>query len=217
MPDSLNLSLWFPDFNGPAMLPHALAVLQQFPFSEIRPGITYVAVQPVSWSEPSILERRFSPGITPEEAMVIAADLIHDDFAFVFEAYWDLWSPDDQAQWKLIPCQVKFIVQGEEFEDGTSQETGHIQIDFGLDSPFLVGVGRKSRAEVDRATAKSAVTILIFHPYVNCSSSPQTHAGFSNAPPSSQPPASAGILMANVSFESSGGECQRLSRRSFVG
>jgi hypothetical protein len=69
--------------------------------------------------------------------MVIAADLIHDDFAFVFEAYWDLWSPDDQGQWKLIPSQVKFIVQGEEFEDGTSQETGHIQIDFGLDSPFL--------------------------------------------------------------------------------
>ena len=137
MPDSLNLSLWFPDFNGPAMLPHALAVLQQFPFSEIRPGITYVAAQPVSWSEPTILERRFSPGITPEESMVIAADLIHDDFAFVLEAYWDLWSPDDQGQWKLIPSQVKFIVQGEEFEDGTSQETGHIQIDFGLDSPFL--------------------------------------------------------------------------------
>jgi hypothetical protein len=137
MPDSLNLSLWFPDFNGPAMLPHALAVLQQFPFSEIRPGVTYVAAQPVSWSEPTILERRFSPGITPEESMVIAADLIHDDFAFVLEAYWDLWSPDDQGQWKLIPSQVKFIVQGEEFEDGTSQETGHIQIDFGLDSPFL--------------------------------------------------------------------------------
>ncbi len=119
------------------MLPHALAVLQQFPFSEIRPGITYVAVQPVSWSEPSILERRFAPGITPEESMVIVADLIHDDFAFVFEAYWDLWSPEDQGQWKLIPCQVKFIIQGEDFEEGTSQETGHIQIDFGLDSPFL--------------------------------------------------------------------------------
>jgi hypothetical protein len=119
------------------MLPHSLAVLQQFPFSEIRPGVTYVAAQPVSWSQPTILERRFSPGITPEESMVIAADLIHDDFAFVLEAYWDLWSPDDQGQWKLIPSQVKFIVQGEEFEDGTSQETGHIQIDFGLDSPFL--------------------------------------------------------------------------------
>jgi len=55
MPDPLYLSLWFPDFNGPAMLPHILAVLQQFPFSEQRPGIAYVAVQPVSWNEASVL------------------------------------------------------------------------------------------------------------------------------------------------------------------
>ena len=67
MPDPLYLSLWFSDFSGPAMLPHILAVLQQFPFSEQRPGITYVAVQPVSWNEASVLERRFSPGIPPEE------------------------------------------------------------------------------------------------------------------------------------------------------
>ena len=32
---------------------------------------------------------------------------------------------------------VKFIAQGEEFDDGTYEHTGHIQIDFGLDSPFL--------------------------------------------------------------------------------
>jgi len=60
------------------MLPHVFAVMQQFPFSAQRPGITYAAVQPVSWNEASVLERRFSPGIAPEEAMVVAADLIHD-------------------------------------------------------------------------------------------------------------------------------------------
>ena len=65
MPDPLYLSLWFPDFSGPAMLPHTLAVLQQFPFSTQRPGIRYLAVQPVSWNEASVLERRFSPGIAP--------------------------------------------------------------------------------------------------------------------------------------------------------
>ncbi len=119
------------------MLPHILAVLQQFPFSEQRPGITYVAVQPVSWNEASVLERRFSPGITPEEAMVVAADLIHDDYAYTFDAYWDLWTPDKSGQWRLIPSQVKFIAQGEEFEDRTQEETGHIQIDFGLDSLFV--------------------------------------------------------------------------------
>jgi hypothetical protein len=120
------------------MLPHTLAVLQLFPFSELRPGITYASVQPVSWNEASILERRFTPGIEPEEAMTIVADLIHDDYAYVFDAYWDLWMPGDTPnEWRLLPSPVKFIVQGEEFDEGAQQQTGHIQIDFGLDAPFL--------------------------------------------------------------------------------
>jgi hypothetical protein len=138
MPDPLYLSLWFPDFSGPAILPHILAVLQQFPFSAQRPGITYTSVQPVSWGEATILERRFTPGISPEEALTITADLVHDDYAYIFDAYWDLWTPDTSgSQWSMAPATVKFIAQGEEFDDGTFEQTGHIQIDFGLDSPFL--------------------------------------------------------------------------------
>jgi hypothetical protein len=138
MPDPLHLSLWFPDFSGPAMLPHGMAVLAQFPFSSERPGIAYFAVQPVSWNEPTVLERRFSPGIAPEEAMTLAADLVHDDYAYIFEASWDLWMPDDTGtHWHRAPSLVKFILQGEEFDDGAQEQTGHIQVDFGLDSPFL--------------------------------------------------------------------------------
>lgn len=138
MPDPLYLSLWFPDFSGPAMLPHLFAVLQQFPFSPQRPGITYVGVQPVSWNEASVLERRFSPGILPEEAMVVAADLIHDDYAYIFDAYWDLWTPDENhKEWHRTPSRVKFIAQGEEFDDAVGNETGHVEIDFGLDSLFV--------------------------------------------------------------------------------
>jgi hypothetical protein len=138
MPDPLYLSLWFADFSGPAMLPHVLAVLRQFPFSTQRPGITYVSVQPVSWNEASVVERRFSPGIEAEAALTVAADLIHDDYAYVFDAYWDLWTPAQNGhEWNLLPSGVKFIAQGEEFEEGAQEQTGHIQIDFGLDSPFL--------------------------------------------------------------------------------
>lgn len=137
MADPLYLSLWFPDFNGPAMVLNINAVLQQFPFSERRSGITYVAIQPVSWNEASILEQRYSPGIPPEQAMVVAADLIHDDYAYVFEAYWDLWTPNEQGEWQLIPSLVTFKAQGEEFGEGTQEETGHLQIDFGLDTLFV--------------------------------------------------------------------------------
>ena len=73
------------------MLPHALAVMRQFSFSAQQPGITYLALHPVSWNEPTILEQRFRPGVPPEQAVLIASDLLHEDYAYMFEAYWDLW------------------------------------------------------------------------------------------------------------------------------
>jgi hypothetical protein len=158
MPDPLYLSLWFPDFSGPAMLPHMLAVLQQFPFSKVRPGIAYASVQPVSWNEASLLERRFSPGIQPEEAVMLAADLIHDDYAYIFGAFWDLWFTGDNGHgWQLLPSRVKFIVQGEAFDESAQEQTGQIQVDFGLDSPFLqenIELTEEAQAKVRDNVAK---------------------------------------------------------------
>jgi len=136
--DPLYLSLWFSDFEGDEMLPRALAVMRQFPFSAQQPGISGVALHPVSWNEATILERRFKPGVTPEAAVLIASDLLHEDYAYVFEAAWDLWVfTDAERTWQLKPSPVKFIVHGEEFEGGAYETEGHIQVDFGLDSPFL--------------------------------------------------------------------------------
>lgn len=138
MADSLYLSLWFPDFDEFELLPRTVSVLRQFPFSAAQDGVTYLAIHPVSWNEPSVLERRFRPGVPPEEAASMAADLLHDDYAYVFEAYWDLWSPPNSGdQWVLQPTVVRFIAQGTEFEEGAAADTGHIQIDFGLDTSFL--------------------------------------------------------------------------------
>jgi hypothetical protein len=156
--DPVYLSLWFSDFSGPEMLPHTFAVLQQFPFSAQRPGVAYFAVHPVSWSEATVLERRFPAGIDPGQATLIAAELIHDDYAYVFEAYWDLWTPDEAtANWLLAPALVKFIVHGEEFDEGAYQETGHIEIDFGPDSFFLqpeTTLNEQTQAKIRENVAK---------------------------------------------------------------
>jgi hypothetical protein len=136
--DSLYLSLWFPSFELDEMLPRALAIMRPFPFSAQQPGICYVALHPVSWNEPTIFEQRFSPGITPEEAVLLASDLLHEDYAYWFEAFWDLWIfARDRHEWTLQPSRVKFLVHGVEFEDGTCQQEGHVQIDLGIDSHFL--------------------------------------------------------------------------------
>src|SRR6476469_2962176 len=134
MADSLYLSLWFDDFSGPRMMAHALSVMRQFPFSVQRPQIGYLALHPVSWNGPTILERRFRPEIDAEEAVQIASDLLHDDYAYLFEAHWDLWTLSETKEWVHLPSQVKFVVHGEEFDDRAFEQEGHIQVDFGLDS-----------------------------------------------------------------------------------
>lgn len=136
--DPLYLSLWFPSFTEQNMMAHALAVLRQFPFSVERPGLAYLAVHPVSWNEATVLERRFAAGVSPEDAINVASDLLHEDYAYAFDLYWDLWTMDPASkQWAFVPSRVRMIVQGEEFDDRASEGTGQIEFDFGLDTPFL--------------------------------------------------------------------------------
>jgi hypothetical protein len=147
--DALFLSLWFSSLELDEMMPRALAVMRQFPFSAAQPGISYVAMHPVSWNEPTIFEQRFTPGIAPEEAVLLASDLLHEDYAYLFEAFWDLWIFDAvRKEWSLQPSRVKFLVHGVEFEEGVYQHEGHVEVDFGIDSPFLQdGVELNSEAE----------------------------------------------------------------------
>jgi len=140
MADSLYLSIWFPTFREGEMLTRALGVLRQFPYSVLREGITYLSVHPVAWTEPTVLEQRFNPGILPEEAADAASEFAHDDFAFVFEAFWDLWVPNDDEHgenWIQRPVAVRFLVHGLQFDEGIYTDDGHIEVDFGLDTLFV--------------------------------------------------------------------------------
>jgi hypothetical protein len=141
MADSLYLSLWFPHFEVEEIGPRVAAVLRQFPYSATQTGVTYISVQPLAWSEPSIFEQRFVPAAAPEEAIDSVQEFIHDDYAIVFEAYWDLWAPIEGAAegdaWTLRPIKVQFIAHGKQFEEGVYTEDGHVMINFGLDTSFL--------------------------------------------------------------------------------
>ena len=164
MADPLYLSLWFPRFRESDIMPRLLSVLRQFLFSASRPGVTAVAVHPVSWSEPTILERRFYPGIDPEQAIAVVADMLHDDHAYLLEGYWDLWvQSEGSAEWIVEPRQVKFIAHGLEFDEGIYQESGHIQVDFGLDTPFLFEDVDVSEVSAPRIRAN--VQKLVFLPW----------------------------------------------------
>jgi hypothetical protein len=137
MSDSLYLSVWFPSFSESEMLPKLLCVLRHFPFAAERPGIGYLAVHPISWNEPVIYQETFDFHATPERALETAAEFLHADNAYEFEALWDLWTPGEEAGWVRAPRVVRFLVRGLNFDEGAYEQEGHVQVDFGLDTPFL--------------------------------------------------------------------------------
>src|SRR5205085_2023870 len=119
MADALYLSVWFPSFRESEMMPRLLSVLRQFPFSTSRPGIGYLGVHAVSWNEPVIFSQTFDYRADPERVVALAAEFLHDDYAYEVEALWDLWSPRVEnvedpfdVPWILQPQPVRFAVYG---------------------------------------------------------------------------------------------------------
>lgn len=52
---------------------------------------------------------------------------------------------------------MKFIAQGEEFDEGAYRQTGHVEVDFGLDSYFLqpeTELSEQTRAKIRDNVAK---------------------------------------------------------------
>ncbi|HEV7552410.1 MAG TPA: hypothetical protein VGP65_12045 [Candidatus Angelobacter sp.] len=141
MADRLYLSIWFPSFQEPEMLPRLLSALKQFPFSADHGGIGSLTIRSISWDQPIIFQETFDYRADPERALLLAGEFLHEDNAYELEVLWDLWVPtregDLDETWVLRPQTVKVIVFGTQFEEGTFQENGHILVDFGLDAPFL--------------------------------------------------------------------------------
>jgi hypothetical protein len=141
MADRLNLSLWFPSFQEQEILPRLLSVLKQFPFSQEQSSVKYMAVRSIAWDEPIVFQQTFDDRVEPSQAIALASEFLHEDNAYEFDVMWDLWVPvqegDLDETWTLKPQVVKFLALGTSFDEEAFQEDGHIQIDFGLDTPFL--------------------------------------------------------------------------------
>ena len=141
MSDQLFLNLWFPSFAENEMMPRSMSVARHFPFSQLRPGISFMAIHPVSYSEPIIFQQTFDVGADVDRVVHLASEFLHSDYAYQFEMYWDMWTPeyseDIEPAWRLQPQRVLLTVHGTDFEDHLFQEAGHIQFELGLDSLFL--------------------------------------------------------------------------------
>jgi hypothetical protein len=116
-------------------------VLKQFPFSAHKGGIGHLAVHSISWDQPVVFQQSFDYRADAERVLALAGEFLHEDNAYEIEAMWDLWVPvqegDLDVTWELRPQTAKFNAFGAKFEEATYQQNGHIQVDFGLDTPFL--------------------------------------------------------------------------------
>ncbi|WP_263408128.1 hypothetical protein [Terriglobus tenax] len=150
MSDQLYLSLWFPNFRLEALPAALIGVLQQFARISGDDRVSVASTIPIDWSEAPIYQRIFvndersepSDDSKIENAVREATEQLHDDTAYEFEMKWQLWLPETGAgldtAWRLQPYTVKVTGFGPEFDAGAYDQNGHIRVDFGLDTPWVL-------------------------------------------------------------------------------
>jgi len=156
MADQLYLSLWFPNFRFEALPAALISVLRQFAIISGEKRVAAASVYPINFTEPATYQRIYvnderaqdSEASIIENAVAEATEQLHDDMAYEFEMKWKLWTPESgdpgaaeaalDTLWKLQPSTVRIIGFGPGFDEASFEQNGHIRIDFGLDTPWIM-------------------------------------------------------------------------------
>ncbi|WP_263384090.1 hypothetical protein [Granulicella arctica] len=164
MADQLYLSLWFPNFRFEALPAALVSVLRQFALISKESRVTAASVYPIGFTESPTYQRIYvndkrsedTSDSTIENAVAEATEQLHEDMAYEFEMQWRLWAPglvdgDDglETTWTLEPATVRIFGFGPEFDDASFEQNGHIRVDFGLDTPWVL-----EDAELDELATK---------------------------------------------------------------
>jgi hypothetical protein len=169
MADQLYLSLWFPNFRFDTLPAALVSVLRQFALVSGEKRVAAASVYPLSFTESPIYQRIYVNGDRSEStedsiienAVAEATEQLHDDMAYEFEMKWNLWqaevndAPFSEAAldtlWRPRPHTVKILGFGPNFDQATYEQNGHIRIDFGLDTPWVLA---DEEAELDQEAQK---------------------------------------------------------------
>jgi hypothetical protein len=165
MADQLYLSIWYPNFRLQSLPAAMVGVLRQFAViakdgktsSELG-RVAAASTYPIDWTESPTYQRIYvnderaqssedTEGSIIENAVAEATEQLHEDTAYEFEMRWMLWTPETAAgeeedefdtTWRLEPAKVRITGFGPEFDVGSYEQNGHIRVDFGLDSPWVL-------------------------------------------------------------------------------
>lgn len=167
MADQLYLSVWYPDFRLESLSAALAGVLRQFALIA-RDGqkqsalgrVAAASTYPIDWTESPVYQRIYvnddraqtsadTEGSIIENAVAEATEQLHGDMAYEFEMQWMLWTPEALADavdavsepgmtWRLEPSKVRITGFGPEFDRGSYEQNGHIRVDFGPDTPWVL-------------------------------------------------------------------------------
>jgi hypothetical protein len=150
MADPVYLSLWVDAYSQEAMLPLWAKALAEFPVSSLKPGIRELVVYPFEWGETPVLEQSFDEGAGVSHAVALAAEFLHEDYAYEVELNWDVWAPREEGvldQWERTAQTVAVACLGPRFEGAELANHGagaveaedhpHLLLSLGLDSLFI--------------------------------------------------------------------------------
>jgi hypothetical protein len=153
MADQLYLSLWFPNFRFDGLSGKLVSVLRQFATISGDKRIAAATVYPISFNEAPVYQRIYvnddrahsTEDSIIENAVAEATEQLHDDMAYEFEMKWNLWTPETSegpaaldTLWRQQPSTAKILGFGPEFDQATYEQNGHIRVDFGLDTPWVM-------------------------------------------------------------------------------
>ena len=156
MADQLYLSLWFPNFRFDTLPAALVSVLRQFALISGEKRVAAASVYPISFTESPVYQRIYvnddraqsTEDSIIENAVGEATEQLHDDMAYEFEMKWNLWMPDHTSDpssdialdtlWRPQPSTVKILGFGPHFDQATYEQNGHIRVDFGLDTPWVM-------------------------------------------------------------------------------
>jgi hypothetical protein len=153
MADQLYLSLWFPNFRFDGLSGKLVSVLRQFATISGDKRIAAATVYPISFNEAPVYQRVYvnddraqsTEDSIIENAVAEATEQLHDDMAYEFEMKWNLWTPETSegpaaldTLWRQQPSTAKILGFGPEFDQATYEQNGHIRVDFGLDTPWVM-------------------------------------------------------------------------------
>lgn len=90
------------------------------------------------------MEQAFEEGIGAEAALELAQEFLHPDCAYEAQMNWELWTPKPldsldacAGDWERRPQVVSILCLGTEFDRESSEDHGHLEINFGPDTNFL--------------------------------------------------------------------------------